>query len=207
MSKLIPACAKTIALSAPLFAASFFSVMPASAADNWSLDPTHSQATFSVRHMMVSNVHGSFPKLQGKALYDGKNVKNASVEASIDVASIDTHDAKRDGHLKSPDFFDVAKYPQIKFVSKKISPTKGGFDIAGALTLHGVTKPVVLHADKLSEPVKDPYGNLRIGTVATTQIKRKDFGMTFNQQLDNGGLMVGDDVAIELDIELVKDKG
>jgi polyisoprenoid-binding protein YceI len=190
-----------------LLAVSLFSLSPAVAADGWSLDPTHSQASFSVRHMMVSNVRGSFSKLQGKALYDGKDLKSASVEANVDVASIDTHDEKRDGHLKSPDFFDAAKYPEIKFVSKKFSPTKAGFDIQGDLTLHGVTKPVVLHAEKLSQPVKDPYGNLRIGTVATTQVNRKDYGMTYNQQLDNGGVMVGDQVAIELDIELVKNKG
>lgn len=190
-----------------LLAASLVSISPARAADGWSIDPTHSQANFTVRHMMVSNVRGSFSKLQGKASYDGKDLQGASVEANIDASSIDTHDAKRDGHLKSPDFFDVAKYPEIKFVSKKVVSTKNGIDIEGNLTLHGITKPVVLHGSKLSEPVKDPYGNIRIGTVATTQINRKDFGMTFNQQLDNGGLMVGEEVGIELDVELVKNKG
>jgi polyisoprenoid-binding protein YceI len=190
-----------------LLAATLFSLPPAVAADSWSLDPSHSQAGFSVRHMMISNVRGSFSKLRGAAQYDGKDLKSASVEASIDVSSIDTHDAQRDGHLKSPDFFDVAKYPEIKFVSKKFVPTKTGFDIEGNLTLHGTTKPVVLHGSKLGEPVKDPYGNLRIGTVASTQVNRKDFGMTFNKQLDNGGAMVGDEVAIELDIEMIKNKG
>ncbi|HEY9758711.1 MAG TPA: YceI family protein [Oculatellaceae cyanobacterium] len=190
-----------------LLAVSLVSLSPAMAADDWSLDPTHSQANFTVRHMMVSNVRGSFSKLQGKASYDGKDLQGASVEANIDVSSIDTHDAKRDGHLKSPDFFDAAKYPEIKFVSKKVVATKNGIDIEGNLTMHGITKPVVLHGSKLSDPVKDPYGNIRIGTVATTQINRKDFGMTFNQQLDNGGMMVGEEVGIELDVELVKNKG
>jgi polyisoprenoid-binding protein YceI len=192
-------------LSTQIFA-SLMMASPVLAANEWSVDPAHSQVNFSVRHMMISNVHGNFAKVEGKAHYDGKDLNEAKVEAKIDVSSIDTHDAQRDGHLKSPDFFDVAKYPDITFVSGKIVPTKDGLDIKGNLTLHGVTKPVTLHAAKLSEPVKDPYGAIRIGTSASTTINRKDFGMTFNKQLDNGGAMVGDEVAMQLDVELTKNK-
>jgi polyisoprenoid-binding protein YceI len=174
--------------------------------DSWTIDPMHSVASFSVRHMMISNVKGRFGKMQGSASYNGSDLKDARVNATIDVSSVDTGEPKRDGHLKSPDFFDVSKFPAITFSSKAVIPTKAGFDIKGDLSMHGVTKPVVLHAEKLSPQVKDPYGNIRIGTSAITKINRKDFGVSFNQQMDNGGALVGDDVDIALDIEMIKDK-
>ncbi len=181
-------------------------VQPALAGNEWTIDPAHTSANFTVRHMMVSNVHGSFGKVSGTAKYDGKDFKGAEVEATIDASSIDTRDEKRDGHLKSPDFFDVAKYPTITFKSKEVKKTGSGFEIIGELTMHGTTKPVTLHAEKMSEPVKDGKGNLHAGTSATAEINRKDFGVSWSKQLDNGGAMVGDDVKIVLDVELTKNK-
>ncbi len=196
MKKVILAMTFCALLGAPAFAAS----------DLWTIDPSHSSANFTVRHMMISNVKGSFGSVKGSAHYDGKNLKNASVDAEIAVDSVDTHDAKRDGHLKSPDFFDMAKFPEITFKSKSASPTASGFDLNGELTIHGVTKPVTLHAAKLSAPMKDPFGIERIGTSAQTKINRQDFGMKFNKQLDNGGVMVGDEVTVDLEIEMTKNK-
>lgn len=180
--------------------------IPVFAADDWTIDPAHSSANFSIKHMVISNVRGTLGKLKGTAKYDGNSLKGADVQAVIDVSSINTNDEKRDGHLKSPDFFDVAKFPTITFKSNKVVPSKNGFDIDGALTIHGVTKPVVLHAEPLSKEIKDPYGNTRVGTSATTTINRKDFGISFNANLDNGGAVVGDEVKISLDIELTKDQ-
>jgi polyisoprenoid-binding protein YceI len=179
---------------------------PALAGNEWTIDTAHSSANFTVRHMEVSNVHGGFGKVTGQAKYDGKDLTGANVEATIDVASVDTRDEKRDGHLKSPDFFDVAKYPTITFKSTGVKKTHDGFDLTGDLTMHGTTKPVTLHAEKISEPVKDGKGNLHVGTSATAKINRKDFGVSFNKALDNGGVMVGDDVNIVLDVELTKNK-
>jgi polyisoprenoid-binding protein YceI len=180
--------------------------IPVLAADVWTIDPTHSSANFSIKHMVISNVRGSFGKLKGSAKYDGNSLKGADVQAIIDVSSINTNDEKRDGHLKSPDFFDVAKFPTIAFKSNKVVPSKNGFDIDGTLTMHGVTKPIVLHAEPLSKEVKDPYGNTRVGTSATATINRKDFGISFNANMDNGGAVVGDEVNITLAIELTKDQ-
>jgi len=196
MRKVVFSTALCALLNAPALAA----------ADSWTIDPAHSSANFTIRHMMISNVKGSFGSVKGTVHYDGNNLKNASVDAEIAVDSVDTHNEKRDGHLKSPDFFDMAKFPAISFKSNKSTPTASGFDLGGDLTIHGVTKAVTLHVDKLSSPIKDPYGNERIGTSAQTKINRKDFGMKFNQQLDNGGVMVGDDVTVELDIEMTKNK-
>ena len=179
---------------------------PALAGNEWTIDPAHSSANFTVRHMMVSNVHGSFAKVTGQAKYDGKDLQGANVEATIDVASVDTRDEHRDGHLKSPDFFDVAKYPTITFKSTEVKKTHDGFDLIGDLTMHGTTKPVTLHAEKITEAVKDAKGNLHVGTSATAKINRQDFGVSFNKQLDNGGVMVGDDVNIVVDVELTKNK-
>ena len=176
------------------------------AASDWNLDPYHSSVNFTVRHMMVSNVHGSFGKVSATAKYDGKDLKGAEVEAKIETASINTSDEKRDGHLKSPDFFDAAKYPSITFKSKSVKPAKGGFDIEGDLTMHGVTKPVTLHAEKLSDEIKDKKGDVHVGTSATAKVNRKDFGISWGGQLDNGGAMVGDEVNVTIDVDLVKAK-
>ncbi len=171
---------------------------------DWKIDPAHTAAHFTVKHMMVSNVRGDFAKVSGTAKYDGKDLTNSSVAAVIDASSINTNESNRDQHLKSADFFDVAKYPTMTFKSTKVEQTDNGFKITGDLTLHGVTKQVVLDAEALPPAIKDPYGNLRTGTEAKAKINRKDFGLTFDKNLDNGGAMVSDDVDIVIDVELTQ---
>lgn len=172
-------------------------------ASGWTIDPAHSSARFSIRHMMISNVNGSFGKVTGNVQYDGKNLPKANVEATIDVDSIDTNEPKRDAHLKTKDFFETDKYPTITFKSKKITPGKDGFKILGTLTMHGVSQDITLDAEPMG-PIVNAHGKTRTGTSATTKINRKDFGISYNAALDNGGAMVGDDVKITLDVEMVK---
>jgi len=172
----------------------------------WEIDSAHSRAAFSVRHLGISNVTGEFTKVTGTALYDGTNVGTASVQALIDVSTINTREAKRDEHLKSADFFDAAKYPTITFKSKRLRPTTPGkFQLTGDLTLHGVTKTVVLSGE-VTKTVKDPWGNTRFGATASGQINRQDFGLTWNKTMDSGGVVVGDEVTLTLDVELVQKK-
>ena len=174
---------------------------PALAA-TWSLDPAHSSVQFSVRHMMVSNVRGEFGKVGGTVTGDEATPTAAAITATIDAASINTREAKRDEHLKSADFLDVAKFPTITFASKKIEAAGAGtFKVTGDLTLHGVTKEVVLDVSDLTPPVKDPSGKTRAGATASTKINRKDFGINWSKAMDNGGVVVGDDVAITVDVE------
>ncbi|MCA9802372.1 MAG: YceI family protein [Cyanobacteria bacterium HKST-UBA02] len=174
-------------------------------AQKWKLDTAHSSAGFAIKHMMVSNVRGKFPKLTGEAEYDGKSIKTIKVNATIDTSSIDTGDGRRDEHLRGPEFFDVKKFPEMKFVSKKSEKAgKDQFKLSGDLTIHGVTKPVILIVEGPTAEVKDPQGKTRVGASATTTINRKDFGITYGGVLDNGGAVVGDDVKITLDIELIK---
>lgn len=177
---------------------------PAAAdAAEYTLDPYHSKAEFSIRHMMISNVSGEFEKLSGTAQYDGKDVKSIKVDATIDANSIDTGNADRDKHLRNKDFFDTEKYPTIKFVSKSSKPAgKGKFKLAGDLTMHGVTKPVVLDVEGPSQEIDDKHGNLKVGASASTVINRKDFGISYNSVMDNGGAALGEDVKITLNIEL-----
>ena len=184
-----------------LFAAFFLPLAPA---QNWEIDPRHSTAQFSVRHMLISNVRGEFLKVGGKATYDPKDLKGASLEAIIDVSSITTRDEKRDTHLKSPDFFEAAKFPAITFKSRIFNKTGDGLKIIGDLTMHGVTKSVTLAVDGPSEEIKDSLGKLRIGASATLKLNRKDFGINYNKILETGGVIVGDEVAITLDVQLVK---
>jgi len=179
-----------VALSAPTLAAT------------WQIDPAHSNVSFSVRHMMVSNVSGEFTKVSGTVEGDEKTPAQAVITATIDATSINTREAKRDDHLKSPDFLDVAKYPTIIFKSKKIEPSGSGqFKVTGDLTLHGVTKEVVLDVSDVTAPIKDPMGKTRAGAQASTKIDRKDFGINWSKVIDGGGLMVGDEVAISVDVE------
>ncbi len=171
----------------------------------WDIDPGHSGAHFSVRHMMVSNVRGDFGKVTGTVVYDAKDPKKSTVEATIDVNSINTREEKRDAHLKSPDFFDVAKFPAITFKSKKVEPAgKGKLAVTGDLTIHGVTKEVKLDVTGPAAEAKDPWGNTKSGAEATTKINRKDFGLAWNKALETGGIAVGEEVSITLDIELTK---
>lgn len=177
--------------------------LPALATD-YSIDSAHSAAQFSVRHLMVSNVKGEFSKLTGKVVYDDAKPTAISVEASVDVSTISTRETARDQHLKSPDFFDAAKYPTFDFKSTGAKKTAQGIDVSGNLTIHGVTKPVVLHVTGITKEIKDPFGLLRRGATATTVINRKDFGMSWNKNLDGGGVVVGDEVTITLDIEVTR---
>jgi polyisoprenoid-binding protein YceI len=174
-------------------------------ATNWNLDPIHSSAQFKVKHMMISNVKGEFHAIKGSLTLDSTDATKSSVEATIDVSTINTREEQRDGHLKSADFFDVAQFPTMTFKSTQIQK-KGAddFAVSGDLTIHGVTRNVVLEVEGLSEPTKDPYGNTRIGLSATTRINRKDFGLTWNGVLETGGVLVGEEVAITLDLEFLK---
>ena len=174
-------------------------------AETWTIDPSHSNAQFSVRHMMVSTVRGEFTRLSGTVELDGKDISGSTVEATIDATSVDTRNERRDGHLKSPDFFDVANHPTITFKSGKIErDIDGRLKVTGDLTIRGVTRPVVLDVEPLSPVVKDARGNLRSGTSATTRINRKDFGVSWNSTLDGGGVVVSDEVGITIDVELIQ---
>jgi polyisoprenoid-binding protein YceI len=165
----------------------------------WNIDPTHSHAEFKVRHLMISNVRGSFPKVAGVLSLDEANLENSSVEATIEVASIETRDAQRDAHLKSADFFDVEKFPTMKFKSTKVAVTGAGSGtVEGELTIRDVTKTVVFDVEGPTP------GNLRVGVEATTKISRKEFGLTWSAPLEAGGVMIGDDVTITLEVEFVK---
>ncbi len=176
-------------------------VAPA-AADVWQIDTAHSAAGFSVTHLMISTVRGEFGKTSGTIEYDGKDVASIKVDATIDAASINTREDKRDGHLKSPDFFDVAKYPTLTFKSKKVVPGTGGtFQLVGDLTMHGVTKEVTLDVTGPSKVIKGMRGESRVAASAATKINRQDFGVKWNANLDAGGVVVSDTVAITLDIE------
>ena len=170
----------------------------------WQIDPLHTKAGFTIRHMMISNVRGEFAKVSGTAHYDGQSLANSDVSAVIDASSIDTSEPQRDQHLKSPDFFDAAKYPTISFKSKKVEANADEFKITGDLTMHGVTKLVTLTAEPLPPAIKDPRGFLRTGTEAKTKVNRKDFGLTFDKVMDNGGALLGDDVDITIDVELIQ---
>lgn len=176
----------------------------AAGAANFDIDSQHSNASFKVRHMMISNVKGDFSKIKGSADFDPANPANSHVEATIDVNTVNTGEAQRDTHLKSPDFFDAAKYPSITFRSKKVTRVATNkYQALGDLSIHGVTKEVTLNIDATPE-VKDPWGATRFGANASTKINRKDFGLNWNKALEAGGVLVGDEVEITLDVELVK---
>ncbi len=171
----------------------------------YQIDTQHSSAQFKVRHMMISNVKGEFDKVSGLVVFDPADLGNSRVEAVIDVASISTRETDRDNHLKSPDFFDVAKYPEITFKSSLGVTAHGdGFKVAGDLTIHGVTKPVTLEVEAVSAEIKDGWGFLRRGLTAHTHVDRRDFGLVFNIPMDGGGVVVGDKVEITLDVEITR---
>lgn len=177
---------------------------PLFAQDNtWQIDTPHTSAQFAVTHMMVSTVRGQFNKTAGTVTWDGKDLSTASAEVTIDASSIDTREPKRDDHLRSADFFDVAKYPTITFKSTKIqAASPGKLKMTGDMTMHGVTRQVVFDVQGPSAPLKELNGT-RVGASATTVINRKDFGLTWNRAIEAGGLVVSDEVAITIDIELV----
>ena len=170
----------------------------------YQIDPSHSTANFSIKHMMIAKVHGGFEKMSGKLIYDSANPSKSSVEVSIETASVNTREAQRDAHLKSPDFFDVEKYPAITFQSTRVEKAGDNLKVFGNLIIHGVSQPITLDVEGPSEEMKDPWGNVKIGASGSTKIKRKDFGLTWNAALEAGGFLVGDDVSITLDVQFVK---
>jgi polyisoprenoid-binding protein YceI len=171
----------------------------------WNIDPVHSAAEFKVKHMMISNVKGHFTGVKGKLVLDETDPAKSSVEATIDAASINTREEQRDTHLKSADFFDVEKFPTLTFKSTQVTRVSDGeLKVAGALAIHGVTRSVVFNVEGPTAAGKDPWGNTRRGVSATTKINRKDFGLTWNAALETGGILVGDEVTITLDVQFIK---
>jgi polyisoprenoid-binding protein YceI len=170
----------------------------------YKIDPAHSSANFVVRHMMISNVRGALHGVQGTVEYDPQNVASTSIDITIDVSTIDTREPQRDAHLKSAEFLDVEKFPTITFKSKSVTGSGDNLKVTGDLTLHGVTKEVVLDVEGPSPETKDPMGNIRVGASATTKIKRSEFGVTFNMALEAGGVALSDDLKVEIDVSMIK---
>jgi polyisoprenoid-binding protein YceI len=169
----------------------------------WNVDRSHSWVGFSVKHMMVTNVRGEFGAFKGTVTTEGDDPATAKIDVSIEAASIDTRDAKRDEHLRSADFFDAANQPTIRFVSTAVEKAGSGLKVKGDLTMRGVTKPVVLDVTEVTPAVADGWGGRRVGVQATTKLNRKEFGVSWNKTLDAGGVVVGDEVTVTLELELV----
>ena len=170
----------------------------------WKIDSVHSNAQFKVRHMMISNVKGEFGGITGTLKLD-KDLSKSSVEASINASTLNTGDAQRDGHLKGADFFNVEQFPTLSFRSTRITKREeGAVTVTGDLTVRGVSVSTTFDVEGPTAPIKDPWGNIRIGLSATTKINRKDFGLNWNTALETGGFVVGDDVTITLDVEFIK---
>jgi polyisoprenoid-binding protein YceI len=177
----------------------------ASATTTWNLDPAHSAAEFKVKHMMISNVKGTFSGLSGVLTEHATDTSLSTVEASVDVTTVNTGDAQRDGHLKSGDFFDAEKFPKLTFKSTNVvKKGEAEYEVTGDLTIRGISKPVTFKVEGPSAPGKDPWGNTRIGLSATTKINRKDFGLSWNTALETGGFLVGEDVTITLEVQFIK---
>jgi polyisoprenoid-binding protein YceI len=195
MKRFARICAIGIVMMIPEFAS----------ASTWSIDQDHSGIGFSVRHLMVSNVKGSFSRFSGTVDLGDRDITASKVSATIEAASINTNVQKRDDHLRSAEFFDVARYPSIRFVSKKwIRTADGKLKITGDLTMHGKTREVVLSAEPFSPEIRDPWGKARRATTASARINRQDFGISWNKALDAGGVTIGDEVDIVLDIEMIR---
>jgi polyisoprenoid-binding protein YceI len=175
------------------------------ATTTWNIDPVHTVAEFKVKHLMISNVKGQFTGVSGALTLNDSDLTLSRVEAVIDAASINTREPQRDTHLRSADFFDVEKYPTLSFKSTHVSRNADGeLQVAGSLTIHGVTRSVTFEVEGPTPPMKDPWGNTRVGLSATTKINRKDFGLTWSPVLETGGLMVGEEVTLTLEVEFVK---
>ena len=171
----------------------------------WEIDSAHSGVHFSVRHLMIATVRGEFRKVTGTINMDEKDISKSNVEAVIDAATIDTREERRDNDLRGANFFDVAKFPTITFKSKSVTRQgEGKLQVAGDLTLHGVTKPVILDVEGLTNQIKDQRGNIKTGALVTTKFNRSEFGLTWNRVIETGGVAVSDEVAIVIDLELVK---
>jgi polyisoprenoid-binding protein YceI len=192
-----------------LLALAIFVWPAAASAQNatWTIDSGHSAASFSVRHMVVANVRGEFAGPVGTVTFDPKNLSTLQIDATIDARTINTRNADRDKDLRSDLFFDVAKYPRITFKSRSVAVAgPGKLNVAGDLTIRGVTKPVTLALDGPTAEIKDIWGSQRIGATATTTIDRRDFGLVYNRMLEGGGAVVGDQVSISLEVELTRNK-
>ena len=171
----------------------------------WNIDPVHTTVEFKIRHMMIANVKGHFKLASGVINVDESDITRSNVEASIDAASIDTREPDRDTHLRSAEFLEVEKFPTLTFASTRVTRKgKAEMEVEGDLTIHGVTRKATFSVEGPTPPGKDPWGNLRIGLSASTKINRKDFGLTWNAALETGGILVGDEVTITLDVEAVK---
>jgi polyisoprenoid-binding protein YceI len=171
----------------------------------WEVDPAHTSVQFAVRHLMISNVRGEFRTVAGSFTHDADDATRSTLVATIDPASLDTREPKRDDHLRSPDFLDVARYPTMTFRSTRIEPAgERRWRVTGDLTLHGVTRPIVLDVSGPTAEIRDPFGKIRAGAQATTTINRKDFGITWNKALDGGGVLVGEEIAVTIDVEVTK---
>jgi polyisoprenoid-binding protein YceI len=172
---------------------------------SWQLDPAHSAAHFSVRHLMISNVRGEFTKLTGSAQINPADPAKSTVEVTIQAGSLNTREPQRDEHLRSPDFFDVANFPTLTFRSKRVEPLEAEtFKVTGDLTIRGVTKQVTFDVEGPTPSVKDPWGNIRAGVTASAKVNRKDFGLVWNALTEAGGVVVGDEVKITIDAELIQ---
>jgi polyisoprenoid-binding protein YceI len=190
-----------IAVTAGLAAA--LSLPAAAATSTWQIDPAHSAAQFAVKHLAISTVRGAFTSVKGTVQFDDKDITKSSVDVAIDVNSVDTRQPDRDKDLRSDHFFDAEHFPTITFKSKRIEQVSPGkLKITGDLTIHGITKELVMDVDGPTGPVKDPWGNQRMAINATTKINRQDFGVKWNATMDNGGVVVGDDVSITIDAEM-----
>jgi polyisoprenoid-binding protein YceI len=182
-----------------------FSLPNLAATSTWKIDPQHSAAQFSVRHMAISTVRGAFSKVNGTVVLDDQDITRSTVDVTIDVSTVDTREPGRDKDLRSDHFFDVEHFPTMTFKSKKVEQVSPGkLKVTGDLTIRGTTKEVVLDVDGPTAPIKDSWGNQRAAVNATTKINRQDFGVKWNATLDNGGVVVGDDVNINIDAELIK---
>jgi polyisoprenoid-binding protein YceI len=192
-----------IAVTAGLAAA--LSLPAGATTSEWRIDPQHSSAQFSVRHMAISTVRGAFSKVNGTILLDDKDLSKSTVNVTIDVSTVDTREPDRDNDLRSDKFFDVAHFPTMTFKSKKVEQlATGKLKVTGDLTIRGTTKEVVLDVEGPTAPVKDPWGNVRAAATATSKVNRQDFGVKWNATLDNGGVVVGDEVNITIDAEMIK---
>ncbi|MFN7132715.1 MAG: YceI family protein [Myxococcales bacterium] len=195
---------KTLAAAAAL-AATLVPALASAGPVEWTIDPDHTQIGFRVRHMMVSWTRGHFRRFEGKVLLDEQAPERSRVEVKIDPASIDTAMPKRDEHLRSADFLHVERFPTMSFTSTTVKRAAGGkLKVLGELTLHGVTRPVVLEVQGLGAPTRDLWGGMRRGATARTTLSRKEFGLVWNTALETGGVAVGDEVHVELEVELVK---
>jgi polyisoprenoid-binding protein YceI len=179
------------------------SIGTATGTTEWDIDAAHTAAHFSVKHLMVSTVRGQFGKVTGRVWLDDAELTRSRVEVEIDAASLETREPKRDAHLRSSDFFDVEKFPKLTFRSTKIERKGDEFIVVGDLTMHGVTRQLALTVDSLSPPMKDPYGRLVRGVSAIGKLNRKDWGLGWNAALETGGVLVGDEVKLQIDAELV----